>query len=74
MIGELRLIPLHREFGVATLDVTAGHTSWKDGAVSMVDAEALVAEGPAAWIWRDDRLIAETRTSPPSPSAEEPRI
>jgi hypothetical protein len=67
MLGELRLIPLHRQFGIATVAVTAGHTDWKNGAVSLVEAEALVAAGKASWIWRDDRMIAEaTRTSPPS--------
>jgi hypothetical protein len=73
MLGELRLIPLHREFGIATVAVTAGHTDWKHGVVSMVDAEALVAAGEASWNWRDDRMIAEaTKPAPPPQPAEEP--
>jgi hypothetical protein len=69
-IGEIRLIPQHREFGRAALAVTIGPTDWKQGAISLADAESLVVAGEATWMWRDDRAVEAAQ--PTQQSGEPP--
>jgi hypothetical protein len=52
VIGELRLLNIHMRHERGTMAVTAGAS--RDGMIGIAQAEALVADGEAKRLWRDE--------------------